>query len=185
MPDKPKKPKVIRVNLPFDDSHYVFSNSFPKELEGRMDREEFHGVVRRINTEVNQDVVRQKKKVEATYFALAGSFWTVVGLLLIPYVLLRSNTLRRKLLGFHTRVKEYLEKCSREHFRARGFTWSLNINEKEVSKYRPDERYWKIEIEIASFFSKAGQKKTPGMYSATYLGTLSRKKEKTGARKGG
>lgn len=112
-----------KVNVRFDDTTLMVDETFPPDLEGLIDHADFEAVIRKINVELNSELLEARVEMQrwATVFAATAVF--IIGLIFTPVVAVKAKRYREALGQFWDDVKAHLSIVNRRANAKRQQRW--------------------------------------------------------------
>jgi len=112
-----------KINVRFDEWNMVVEESFPQDLEGYVDEADYEAVIRKINVELNTEIVETRHDMLrwSTIFASTAVF--LIGLVFTPVVAVKARRYREALGHFWDDVKAHLSIVNRRAHSKRAQQW--------------------------------------------------------------
>lgn len=121
-----------RYKINFDHQTLTFDETLPEGLNDLIRPEEFDAILRKINTELNQEALeacRKMKRMGTVYGPLSLAF---IGLLLTFNMARRARRCRKALLTFFKNVEDLLNEWNKKTFLRKKIDWRLVQDKKYI-----------------------------------------------------
>ena len=120
----------VLIEVPFDESTWSFSSTFPASLSTIMSQLEWDSILDHINTEICEDARKSRRKCNRMCkYTLFGSL-TVVGALLWPFCFLMEEAHNIKKKRFWINIRKFLSHLNAEERRmGRAIRWGMSFDE--------------------------------------------------------
>jgi len=124
-----------RYKIRFDDQEMQFEENFPTGLAGHLFPEEFDAIIKKINTDFNQELIQA-----TTEFRRWSKIWIVaaftgIGLVITPVLSSKAKRQSKLLKEFWEAIRIHLGQWNRERFQKRRLEWKL-VEEQQKIKGR-------------------------------------------------
>lgn len=112
-----------KVNVRFDEKNLVVDETFPADLEGLIEEPDYEAVIRKINVELNLDILEAREEMQKWSKIFACTALFLVGLVFTPVVAVKARRYREALMHFWDDVKAHLSIVNRRANAKRGLKW--------------------------------------------------------------
>lgn len=112
-----------KVNVRFDEKNLVVDETFPADLEGLIEEPDYEAVIRKINVELNLDIIEAREEMRKWSKIFASTALLLVGLVFSPVVAVKARRYREALMHFWDDVKAHLSIVNRRANAKRGLKW--------------------------------------------------------------
>lgn len=105
---------VKRINVRFDETNLVFDETFPPALEGYMTEPMYEAVIRKLNVELNLDIVETRAEMQKWAKIWACTSVLIVGLFLSPVLAYHARKYRAAMNMFLAEIKAHFKQENRK-----------------------------------------------------------------------
>lgn len=140
--------QTMRFKVRFDSVGMTFDEHYPEELAPVLPPEEWEGVLRHLNTDLNQVVQQSMADLHAWTTGMYISCVFVVGVFVIPVVWVKKSRHQHAMEQFWKEVREFFTEINRKTFIRRGLEWKIVEDRRRMKKrdcYNPVYLY-RVEV---------------------------------------
>lgn len=133
-PQQSKSRQTLKFKIRFDSHQMLFDDTFPPELQPVMPREEWEGLMRHLNTDLNQEVQESITDLHSWTTGMLSSSAVVVGVFVVPVVWWKKHKHLHHMEEFWKQVKQYFSDINKKTFIRRGLEWKVVEERRKQSK---------------------------------------------------
>jgi hypothetical protein len=112
----------------------LFDATYPPALAPVLPLEEWEGLMRHLNTDLNQHIQRSLTNLHSWTTGLLASSTLLVGIFIVPVVWVKTSRHVRAMKAFWEEVREYFGEVNKKTFIRRGLEWKVVEERKKQAK---------------------------------------------------
>jgi hypothetical protein len=130
----PHARQTVRWKIKFDSIKMLFDTTYPENFRPVLPEEEWEGIIRHLNTDLNQSIQSSMADLHAWTTGMLISCAAVVGVVIIPVVWVKTSRHQRAMEVFWKHVKEFFTEINRKTFIRRGLEWKVVEDKRTMRK---------------------------------------------------
>lgn len=117
--------QTFKFKVRFDSQKMLFDTRYPEELTPVLPREEWDGILRHLNTDLNQSVQSSISNLHSWTTGMLASCALIVGVFIVPVVWVKTAKHERLMQTFWQDVRDFFTEINRRTFIRRGLEWKI------------------------------------------------------------